>query len=275
MNLGETIYRLRTERNLSQGDLADALDVSRQSVSKWENNSAVPELEKLIKMAQIFGITLDALVSGEVKTTTPPPPIASTNPIPGRRLVVPGIILLCFGILMALISLPLVWPFLVCGVLCLTLKQRHGLWCCWVVYFFLSLWLYYSTTFSMDPFWVYLKTLIVHGTARTHPATLLVAIANNAVTILMTVWTLRSYRNVASHRNYNLRFLIVGWALTFLPDILRQVSAALIALTMTTSLIFGSTGWSIVHFLLQWAQIAITVIMLFHTTRALGDQCKF
>ena len=54
MNLGESIYRLRTERNLSQGDLADALEVSRQSVSKWENNSAVPELEKLIKMAQVF-----------------------------------------------------------------------------------------------------------------------------------------------------------------------------------------------------------------------------
>ena len=62
MNLGETIYRLRTERNLSQGDLADALDVSRQSVSKWENNSAVPELEKLIKMAQIFGISAQLCV---------------------------------------------------------------------------------------------------------------------------------------------------------------------------------------------------------------------
>ena len=58
MNLGENIYRLRAEQNLSQGDLADALEVSRQSVSKWENNSAVPELEKLIKMAQIFGITI-------------------------------------------------------------------------------------------------------------------------------------------------------------------------------------------------------------------------
>ena len=50
MNLGENIYHLRTGRNLSQGDLADALDVSRQSVSKWENNSATPELEKLIKI---------------------------------------------------------------------------------------------------------------------------------------------------------------------------------------------------------------------------------
>ena len=47
MNLGENIYRLRAEKNMSQGDLADALEVSRQSVSKWENNSATPELDKL------------------------------------------------------------------------------------------------------------------------------------------------------------------------------------------------------------------------------------
>ena len=63
MNLGENIYRLRTGLNMSQGDLADALEVSRQSVSKWENNSAVPELDKLVKMAHIFGITLDEMVT--------------------------------------------------------------------------------------------------------------------------------------------------------------------------------------------------------------------
>ena len=65
MNLGENIYRLRTEKNMSQGDLADALEVSRQSVSKWENNSAVPELDKLKKMSQLFDVTLDELVNGE------------------------------------------------------------------------------------------------------------------------------------------------------------------------------------------------------------------
>jgi len=42
MSLGERIYKLRKEKNLSQGDLADMLGVSRQSISKWENNSAVP-----------------------------------------------------------------------------------------------------------------------------------------------------------------------------------------------------------------------------------------
>ena len=65
MNLGERIYRLRTERNMSQGDLAEALEVSRQSVSKWENNSAVPELDKLVRMHEIFGVTLDELVLEE------------------------------------------------------------------------------------------------------------------------------------------------------------------------------------------------------------------
>lgn len=64
MNLGENIYRLRTEKNMSQGDLADALEVSRQSVSKWENNSAVPELDKVIRLSQIFEISIDELITG-------------------------------------------------------------------------------------------------------------------------------------------------------------------------------------------------------------------
>lgn len=74
MNLGENIYRYRTKRNMSQGDLADALEVSRQSVSKWENNMAVPDLDKLIKMSRIFGITLDDLVAEE-------PPEADEEPV--------------------------------------------------------------------------------------------------------------------------------------------------------------------------------------------------
>ena len=62
MNLGQRIYELRTQKNLSQGDLAEALDVSRQSISKWETGSSVPELDKLIKLSQLFGVTLDELI---------------------------------------------------------------------------------------------------------------------------------------------------------------------------------------------------------------------
>ena len=65
MSLGETIYRLRTEKNLSQGDLAEKLGISRQSISKWENNIAIPDLEKIIKLSEIFEVSLDELVKGE------------------------------------------------------------------------------------------------------------------------------------------------------------------------------------------------------------------
>lgn len=66
MNIGERIYELRQMHNMSQGDLADALDVSRQSISKWENNSATPELGKLVQICEYFEISLDELVRGKV-----------------------------------------------------------------------------------------------------------------------------------------------------------------------------------------------------------------
>ena len=60
--IGKTISRLRTNANMSQERFAELFGVSRQSVQKWENNLSVPELEKLIKMAKYFDISLDALV---------------------------------------------------------------------------------------------------------------------------------------------------------------------------------------------------------------------
>ena len=57
MTLGEKIARLRTDRGMSQGALAEALEVSRQSVSKWETDASIPELDKLVKLAKLFEVT--------------------------------------------------------------------------------------------------------------------------------------------------------------------------------------------------------------------------
>jgi len=65
MTLAEKILKLRAARNLSQGDLAEALDVSRQSVSKWETGQSVPDLDKIIKLADLFGVSVDELVREE------------------------------------------------------------------------------------------------------------------------------------------------------------------------------------------------------------------
>lgn len=165
MNLGENIYRLRSEHNMSQGDLADALEVSRQSVSKWENNSAVPELDKLVKMAHIFGITLDEMVSGETaKAASTPPPQAAPAQERSRRFTtaqILGIVLLIFGGLCfivftvvgifvgdILLGLAITLPFLLCGLICLLCKKNIGLKCAWAVYL---------------PLWVILTVVIVGG----------------------------------------------------------------------------------------------------------------
>lgn len=66
MKFSEKLQKLRKENNLSQEQLADKLDVSRQSVSKWESGQTYPEMDKLLTMCKLFNITLDDLTNDEV-----------------------------------------------------------------------------------------------------------------------------------------------------------------------------------------------------------------
>lgn len=65
MKLSEKIYTCRKKAGLSQEALAEKLGVSRQAVSKWETEEAIPELSKIPMMAKIFGVTADFLLSDE------------------------------------------------------------------------------------------------------------------------------------------------------------------------------------------------------------------
>lgn len=65
MKLGEKILSARKKSGLSQVDLADALGVSRQSVSKWETGEANPEIGKLPELARLLGVSTDWLLSEE------------------------------------------------------------------------------------------------------------------------------------------------------------------------------------------------------------------
>lgn len=67
MTLGEKIYMLRTENGLSQESFGDSLGVSRQSVSKWETGQSVPELEKIVAISNLFGVTTDYLLRDEIE----------------------------------------------------------------------------------------------------------------------------------------------------------------------------------------------------------------
>lgn len=64
MDFAKQLKKYRVEKGLSQEDLANQLFVSRQAVSKWENGEGTPDLNNIVKLAEIFNISLDTLVLG-------------------------------------------------------------------------------------------------------------------------------------------------------------------------------------------------------------------
>lgn len=66
MKLSDKIITLRNQKGYSQEELAEFLDVSRQSISKWETGVTTPEIDKLMQLCDIFGISLDVLLRDEL-----------------------------------------------------------------------------------------------------------------------------------------------------------------------------------------------------------------
>ena len=235
MTLGKNIVRLRTQKNWSQGDLAEALEISRQSVSKWETDTSIPELDKLIKLSKLFDVTLDELVRGEKVTNTETAmPAAQTVPTsfapqvtPERekRRTITGTILLCTGAVILIFCLLLAGdlmtgllfasPFLICGIICFAVKRRVGLCCGWAVYLYIDLYLRFATGLSWTT--IFMTHL---WTAQMNYARLSIAWMQFIGMVLMSLCTVRSYPTLkVSATKKEVTWLIVGWvaALVVLP----------------------------------------------------------
>lgn len=104
MELMETLQFYRKRQGLSQTELAEALDVSRQTVSKWETGAALPSAENLLALSKLYGVTADALLNG-VEAEAPPlepvplleaPPAPERTP-PSRRKLLLGLLAVLFA----------------------------------------------------------------------------------------------------------------------------------------------------------------------------------
>ncbi len=67
MILADKLYKLRTASGLSQEELAEKLNVSRQSVSKWESGNSIPGLDKVVELSKIYGVSIDYLLKEEIE----------------------------------------------------------------------------------------------------------------------------------------------------------------------------------------------------------------
>lgn len=78
MSVGERISILRKQQNISQGQLASALNVSRQAVSKWENGLTSPDTVNLIQLAEVLDTDVEYLATGRKSYGRRPPIVVST-----------------------------------------------------------------------------------------------------------------------------------------------------------------------------------------------------
>lgn len=69
MNLADKLIQLRKKNGWSQEELAEQMNVTRQSVSKWESGQAAPDLEKILKLSQLFGVSTDYLLKEELSAS--------------------------------------------------------------------------------------------------------------------------------------------------------------------------------------------------------------
>lgn len=237
MTLGERIRQFRTASGLSQGDFAEQMDVSRQSVSKWENDLAVPELDKLIRMSTIFGVTLDTLARGEEdhsKANADPsemhtsanavsdPPASPSQPyiLSGTRKIV-GTILLCtavllFGILSFLggigAGLVMGLPVAVIGVYCLWIRRHLGLWIGWTIVLLVDVFFQFATSASRGVLWNFLKVPAYREMVGLTPQLILSFLLNLLVLgmVLYTLFVFRKYVPVPDRKNILRTVLVLG-----------------------------------------------------------------
>ena len=90
MSMGARLAQARRGQNLTQEQLAEQLGVTRQAVSRWESDSAYPETDKIVRMASLFGVSCDYLLTGGGEASgggTPPSPVTRLlAQAVGRRL---------------------------------------------------------------------------------------------------------------------------------------------------------------------------------------------
>ncbi len=116
MTIGEKISTLRKEKGLSQESFAEMLGVSRQSVSKWESGTSIPDIDKVVSMSNLFNVSTDYILKSddspvtnfESEIATVQPPVSNYTNTPKKKLSVGKIvaIVLAFCIVATGIGVP-------------------------------------------------------------------------------------------------------------------------------------------------------------------------
>ncbi len=205
MTLAEKILFLRTQRGMSQDDLAEKMEVSRQSVSKWETAQSTPDLDKIIRLADLFDVSVDELVREGERPQPPEPPQPQVVYVERKRELSPvqklGVVMEISGAALAIIGIigaPLLVfaavALVVLGLPLLLAKKHPWLIMGWLAVALSCLVLNPYTSVSPWGLWGglrYLRYLIVNPGMRyrTFYAAAAVGIVRGLLTLILLVFT--------------------------------------------------------------------------------------
>ncbi len=290
MSLGTNISRLRQKKGMSQEALAQTLEVSRQSVSKWETDVSVPELEKLLRLAELFDVSLDELIRDIRPRENPPEPAApevrtvyvEREPAPARRTV--GIVLLTAAALAVLIiglyiGLPMglmaAAPFVICGMICLFCRRRPGLWCAWAAFGVVSLFVTVTNGTRWD---TALFTLRYRAYSAGNTMADVVSLAELLAVLGLILWTALSFRDVAVPRGKKTWLILgAGWLIRLagLPALGTAINNAVLSVAEGGALPPRLlTIRSVAVTVLAYAGLALTTVLVVYTAAAVRGRRK-
>lgn len=122
MDFAQHLQALRKQAGYSQEQLAAQLGISRQAVSKWESAQGKPELDKLKKLAELYHVSTDAILSGEVPPSLPPAPREAKKPSTIRRTAALILVFLAYPLSLGLSAAAQILE----ALLCRALAERGG-----------------------------------------------------------------------------------------------------------------------------------------------------
>ena len=208
MTLAEKILSLRTEKGMSQDGLAERLGVSRQSVSKWETGQSTPDLDKIIRLASLFGVSVDELVRDGEAPWPPEPPRPQVVFVEWKGELSPiqklGVIIEASGAALAIIGIMgaplLIWAAVVLVILGLPLllSQKHP----WLIMGWMAVGLsllvfnpYTSITpwGLMEGIWLMYISMTHHTVTAARLFGFGIAVARGVVTLILAFFTGRLF----------------------------------------------------------------------------------
>ena len=92
MNISEKLIQLRKSKSISQEELADNLEVSRQAISRWENGTSIPDANNILAISKLYNITADYLLNDDYTSDDDLPKVKETNTILSNNLTLIAII---------------------------------------------------------------------------------------------------------------------------------------------------------------------------------------